>query len=568
MTLAYVPPGVTIAELTSPSIAPLLAVPGSICLVGVSAGTITRTDTIQLTSTTPSVLPGVPLNATMVSGSIVSAIDAVNPSVAPNGFISGTDFTFVPATYTLTRIVSSNTLATGDPVTSGASTFTLASGAAPVTGRVVRFTNGSTTETATVLSVAGQVVTLASDLINSYTVAGTTVTWGTIPDGDSIYVTYTYTPSDYFQPIRLNSMTDIQQRFGNAWDPTSSFINCTLSFAAGMAFQNGASNVVLQPLFFVNQSTGALQQPTATQAATPSTWATVFNSLLSLDDINLLVPVIGQSDADVTDADEIQVFQAAQDFVYQNLNSENQYVCAILGEDSSGSSTEGQEATLIAHAQTLIPRYAAAVTQQLVFINTSQFSCSNATSSLLIGGQYVAAAVAGMLSARVPSATLTRQAVSGILAVTDLRSAAQKNNDAANGMMVVESKGSVVQVRHGITMDQTSVATRELNVVRAKQYIVESVSQTLDSQVIGKVVADGDASTLVNNVVIGALEDLSGANILSSYSGVQSQLTGVDPTTMNVQFTYQPIFVINYVNVQFSLDLTAQTITVDTSTTT
>src|SRR4051812_39666247 len=103
MANAYTPPGVSVDELSSPSIAPLLAVPASVCLVGLSAGVITRTDVVTLTGTTAVLLPGVPTDATMTSGSIISVMDAVTPSLAINGYVSTTDYVFTSSTHTIAR---------------------------------------------------------------------------------------------------------------------------------------------------------------------------------------------------------------------------------------------------------------------------------------------------------------------------------------------------------------------------------------------------------------------------------------------------------------------------------
>src|SRR3954463_2386589 len=147
MTTAYTPPGVTVNELASPSVSPLLAVPASICLVGLTTGTITQTDTITLTGTTPVTLPSVPATATMTSGSIVKIIAVVDPTYNNGNGFAGGDYTLDANAHTLVRTGGSN-----------------------------------------------------------------------IPSGTSVYVTYTYVPADYFSPIRLDNMLDIEARFGSQYD--------------------------------------------------------------------------------------------------------------------------------------------------------------------------------------------------------------------------------------------------------------------------------------------------------------------------------------------------------------
>jgi hypothetical protein len=44
------------------------------------------------------------------------------------------------------------------------------------------------------------------------------------------------------------------------------------------------------------------------------------------------------------------------------------------------------------------------------------------------------------------------------------------------------------------------------------------------------------------------------------YSGVEAKLVSLDPTTIQVRFSYRPSFPLNYVDVKFSIDMTAGTV--------
>lgn len=490
MAIAYTPPGVSVDEFTSPSAAPLLAVAASVCLIGLSAGLINRTDAIVLTGTTPTVLPGVPAGSTMTSGSISLVIDAITPSLAPSGYTVTTDYTFSPSTHAVTRVGG-----------------------------------------------------------------------GAIPSGSTVYVTYSYVPADYFSPIRLDNMSDVQDRFGSAWDITGTVISSPLSQGAMLAFENGATSVVLQPLFFDNS--GTKQQPNATQAAAAATWADNFEVLRDIEDINLIVPIVGQSQANVTDAALLGIAQALQDHI-KFMADQDQYIIGIVGEDSSTSSLVGQDVTIRSHAVTLAARYGGQVTQQMVLINTSKFLRPQPSSfggTLYVGAQYVAAAISGMIAARRVSQSLTRKIVSGITGVADPRTKAEKNVDASTGLMVIEQRGVLCMVRHSITLDTTGTAKRELSVVRAKHRMIESVRDTLDTQIIGEVIADGNAAGTVADAVRAVLELLKTSGDLVAYSDVQARTVSLEPSTVEVRFSYKPSFPVNYVNIIFSLDLTNQEVT-------
>jgi hypothetical protein len=144
----------------------------------------------------------------------------------------------------------------------------------------------------------------------------------------------------------------------------------------------------------------------------------------------------------------------------------------------------------------------------------------------------------------------------------DSRDAQQRNADAAAGLLVIEQKGNNLTVRHGITLNNSNGASKaEISVVRAKHRMIASVRDTLDTQVVGSLIADANAPQIVATTVAAVLEGLRQARDLVDYANVEAQYTSLDPTTINVRFAYRPAFPINYINIEFSLDLTAATVT-------
>jgi hypothetical protein len=90
--------------------------------------------------------------------------------------------------------------------------------------------------------------------------------------------------------------------------------------------------------------------------------------------------------------------------------------------------------------------------------------------------------------------------------------------------------------------------------------MIESLRDTLDS-LIGEVIADDTAPGVVASAIRNVLEALRGAGDLVAYSDIQARTTSLDPTIIEVRFSYRPAFPINYINIVFSLDLTTQTLT-------
>lgn len=496
MALAYTPPSVTVQETSSPNVAPLLAVPASVCLVGRALGYQTRTEQVRIAAdasagvATPALLATVPTGSTVTAvGPVKDALDTTKGAADGTGYIAA-DYTVNLANKTIAR-----------------------------------------------------------------------VTTGTLQAGSLVNVTYRYLPDNYFDAIRLFDFGSIEQRFGPAYKLDGSTIENPLSFAAAVAFENGASSIVCQPLFrraTPGDTTTAKLLPDDVQAAATTTWADTLQGLRDIEDVNVIIPIVGQSNVGINDTAQINIFNVFQDHM-KFMKDNDQYMVSIFGEDSSASAAAASRATLLSHAVTLQSRYGGELNQQTVFVSPSRFQRIAPRTGLPIqvGGQYMAAALAGMVASRPVSQTLTRDTVGGFISVPDARTKADKNAEAQTGIFVIEQKGTNIQVRHAITMDGSSSANRELSVVRAKHRMIESVRDTIDTQIIGKVIADGNAPLIVRSAIIGVLERLRTDRDLVAYSNVDARTLSLDPTTVEVRFSYRPAFPLNYVNVRFALDLTS-----------
>ena len=502
MALAYRQPGVNVSETVTPQISPLVAAPADVCIVGRARGYQTKTDQFPLVGTTPIALPGLPV------GAVVTAVDSVKDALDPSkgqatgaGYTVTTDYTISTANGTVTRV--------------GA---------------------------------------------------------GAIADGAIVNVTYRYVASDYWDAIRLYDMAAVEERFGPSVNATGNAISSNLSYAAAIAFENGAPSVVCQPIFkraTPGDPTTAKQDVDDTTAAAVSTWTDTLFALRDIEDINILVPVVGQSLPNVGDATWLSIAQTFQDHI-QYMKTNDQQMIVILGEDSSASATVAQKATLRTHAQTLAGRYGGAVAENTVMVSPSKFGRAFPAYGVtnFVGGQFVSAAIAGMIASRPVSASLTRKTVSGFTSVapwTSGLSLQDQDTDASNGLMVISQNRGLIRVRHSITLATDTSARRELSVVRAKHRLIESVKDTLESQIIGNLIADENAPFVVASAVEGVLASLLQERDIVDYGPPSARLMSLEPTTIQVKFSYRPAFPVNYIDVSFSLDLTTQTITDATS---
>jgi hypothetical protein len=81
--------------------------------------------------------------------------------------------------------------------------------------------------------------------------------------------------------------------------------------------------------------------------------------------------------------------------------------------------------------------------------------------------------------------------------------------------------------------------------------------QTIDTQIIGQMVADDTAPLVIEQVIAGTLRTLQENGEIVGFDSVSAKASSIDPTIIEIRFNYRPAFPINYVDIVFSVDLTS-----------
>jgi hypothetical protein len=398
----------------------------------------------------------------------------------------------------------------------------------------------------------------------------------------SVEVTYSYTPSDYYKPyeVKGSNFSDIEDRFGKAFKTDdATVVNSPLALAAKIAIENGANNFLIQPLFYTTNSTSSAMPnryaPTNAQSVLSTTWEKTFASLRGSENIGIIVPVIGQtsdyiygSDGDTTtnvalnDTNQLNIIKELQKHIAFVSHENQQSAIGVVGEDSTNT-TYGSRSVLTDHISDLqgYMNYTKYWNEQLVFIAQTSFkraSTNGGTIDVALGGQYAAAAIGGMLSTVKVSSSLTRRSIGGFKSIVDTRTKAEKTEDSGRGFFVIEQKrDKTIVVRHALTTDKTNVAKAELSIVRSKFHMIDSLMQTIDTQIIGQMVADDTAPLVIEQVIAGTLRTLQENGEIVGFDSVSAKASSIDPTIIEIRFNYRPAFPINYVDIVFSVDLTS-----------
>jgi hypothetical protein len=372
--------------------------------------------------------------------------------------------------------------------------------------------------------------------------------------GDGSDATYTvtlrinYTPANYFSPTLIRAYTDAENLYGLPLE-SGVGVSCPLTLGVKFAFENGARTVYALPIATADASDGAA-------------WNDALNTLHSVPGLSIVVPVLSNSD------NQTDIFAAVQEFQKTAAETYQNQVFTVLGEDGTGQDfATGVESLRTEAAAIRGASTGATYGKQAALVSPARFTRAvDPNNSYVLGGQYLAAAVGGMLAGRLPSRSITRQSVVGVSAI-EYRSRPDLDDDAGSGLLVVYPNNGINQVRHSKTVDLGPSYDTEVSVVRAKGRMISSIRQTLEDQIIGQTIADDLAPATVTSAVVGILQLLQTAGEIVGFQDVQARLVTSDPTQMDVRFSYRPSFPLNYINVGFSINLAAATATLNTATT-
>ena len=358
---------------------------------------------------------------------------------------------------------------------------------------------------------------------------------GAIADGALVYVSYEYTDADYHDPLRASDFDDVQDAFGPPIDLDTGAIISPLSFAAKIAFENGASQVVLVA------TTG-----TATTTRTELTAA--YDKLAALYDVNVVVPLpVGIVGNVAAPGDS---YTLGSDLLTHLTTSANNGVfrVGILGYDKD-TTVDPVDAVANFRSSRMV----------MAWPNRLHYYHGYKNLTVEVSGYYLAAAYAGRLASLPVQMPLTKKQVNGFSgfpsSVAGAMTMATKNTWSDQGLAVTElTRDGRLVVRHGTTTDRSNVQTRELSLVRAKDALVNLLQETVDSAGLVGTYIDEETPARILGVIEGVLESARLSDVIIAYTNLKIRQVATDPSVMEVKFQYKPAYPLNYITISFSID--------------
>jgi hypothetical protein len=171
----------------------------------------------------------------------------------------------------------------------------------------------------------------------------------------------------------------------------------------------------------------------------------------------------------------------------------------------------------------------------------------------LVDGTFFAAAVAGAVcSTAVDVATpYTHRHIQGFTRIPRIMDPVEANQTAVAGITVLEDLQPVIRIRQGLTTNMTSVLTRLPTVTQIADYVSISSRSVLDAFVGTKFLSSRTNEVEVSMTSL--FKQLIQQEIVAAFTGISAVVDPNDPTTLNAEAYYQPIFPLLYLVLTFNL---------------
>jgi len=528
----YMPPGVYTEATPGPQLGVNSSMPTAVALIGTTVGFRNYVESITINPDTSITTPAIndeltkkgirlPLTprvtvATNINifqpGSVLNGVTlTVNDLIRLTGQTKGTEngyYRWKGATTTLLSAPQSFTVVNPDD------------GHNYVEGRdytIVRLKAG-----------ADAVVNTRDD---TYTISR--VIGGDLLPGKTVQISYQYTEADYFDPRVLNDYDDVRSLYGDPFNTVTGQVQSELSLGAKFAFLNGAFQVIC-----VAVDTAVPGAPEVSE------YVAALKKLEDQSLVSVVVPCTGK-------------YELHREVLYHvNAQSANRFERrAIVGRDSTVSSISSSQR--ITHAQEL-------TSQRILLVSPDQFTyySPELNNYIELGGQFMAASLAGQTLRRSAAMPLTHKNIVGWSDVKIAQTEGEKNLETQNGLCVVEkTRRQLIRVRHGVTTDPTDILTREWSIIGQQDAMTYRIRDYLESaNLIGQPIYP---YTLVNvkSSAEAALQSLIRDGLLVDYVGLKVRQLLTNPDVIEVSYSWLPAFPLNYIVVRFGVSLTTGDIT-------
>ena len=343
-------------------------------------------------------------------------------------------------------------------------------------------------------------------------------------NGDFYFISYRYMKQDFSTRI-FSQFKTIEANYG----PLTAENRVTLG--AFLAIINGAVLVGIKQV---------LKVPNTNQASAQS----------FIDAINgLATPLQGNVKPDILVplSTDTSVYSALTQHceVMSNIRNQSERM-GMIGFASGTSPTNAQTVAKNLFSSRIVAYYP----DSSVITFTDELGN---TFESLVDGTFFAAAVAGAVcSPAVDVATpYTHRKILGITRIPRIMDPVEANQTAVAGITILEDLQPTIRIRQGLTTNMTSVLTRLPTVTQIADFVSISSRSILDAFVGTKFLASRTNEVEVSMTSL--FKQLIQQEIVAAFTGISATVDDNDPTVLNAEAFYQPIFPLLFIVLTFNL---------------
>lgn len=373
---------------------------------------------------------------------------------------------------------------------------------------------------------------------------------------ETVQVSYEYADTEYYKAKPFYTYRDVVSYYGEAltvWKDENNNphwkIGSEISLAAKFAFLNGAYQVACAPV-----KPSSVNTTNNEPIATDTDYADALDKLSDDPSIAIVVSCRGVNDGIIRD---FRTHISKQ----SNTRFERR---AILGFDGSTTTVPSSTRRGFANFSDNLD-----VGNRVMLVSPSAFYhySTEVGKRIKLGGQYMAAALAGLSVSMSFAMPLTHKYPVGWNGVDDAESISDglMTTESADGLAVIEyDRRKNIRVRHGVTTDASDLISREWSITGQQDALVFRLRDYLeDANLIGQPIY---SYTLVNVKASAeaALQSLVRDNLLVDYTGLSVRQLLTNPDVIEISFGWKPAFPLNYIVLTFGVNLTSGSMNANT----
>lgn len=372
-----------------------------------------------------------------------------------------------------------------------------------------------------------------------------------IVDGDTVTVAYAYADTAYYAPQSHTDYDTVLSMYGLPMvtvapvNPNTSQVASPLSLAAKVAIENGATTIMTVA---TNPADGDLR----------AQFQRAYAKIATNYSTTLVVPVF---------PDDLTVSSGTVASFVQQLAQDLKSHCE--NASTAGFARMGFMGTPRNYAEGDLTQEALATSlgsRRVVLFFPHNLNMFNAATNHMtqVCGSYLAAAAAARLSSLPTAQGLTKQAVGSFQGLPDVvrqqMTRAYKDLLSSSGVAVAEiDRLNRLSIRHGVSTDMSALNTREISMTRIADTLYSLVQTGMEAaELIGQPI-DAEMTSRVKGALASILEQAKLSAVIVDYIDLkvrQQVPPSGDPSVIECKFAYQPAVPLNYIVVQFQVNLT------------